>query len=114
MNRKLCAALAALMMLAIPAKAEQSGPITAGLLSDICQVDRKFCSTYVMGVFEGMRMANDQDIKCVPSSLNYNTMTDMVVGGLQELKPKAKGEFAVVIVATIIATSFPCKKHGAD
>jgi hypothetical protein len=90
-----------------------ANPMKAGLLQEICQQDRRLCSFYVMGVFEGSVMAGDPETQCVPGNVSYDQMTSLVTAGLKvfaKQHPDWKNKPAVSAVSGIITGMYPCQQ----
>jgi hypothetical protein len=66
-----------------------------------------------MGVFEGLVMAQDPEIACVPGNVSYNQMISLVTAGLKvffQKYPDWKNNTAVSAVSEIITGMYLCQQ----
>jgi hypothetical protein len=98
------------MLAGVPAYA---APLTAEQLYEMCSSTdatlHKYCSIYVMGVVEGMVVANDPQL-CLPGNVSYEQMTIIVREGLKATFHDQQGThkaLAAAAVAGLMSGMYP-------
>jgi hypothetical protein len=86
--------------------------LTAEQLYQICTGDEDgqgLCATYVMGVIEGMVIAEDKEL-CLPKKpLVYDNIGAAITEALRHTKIDRRSATAVGAVAGIMTRLYPCK-----